>query len=141
MFQMSAKDLFHNHVKNALIKDGWTITHDPYPLKFGEETVQVDIGAEAPLGAEKDGRRIAVEIKGFVGRSPTTDLERALGQYGLYRFLMARREAERVLFLAVTESVYDRVFDTADARDLIAAMNILLLIFDPSEERIVRWII
>lgn len=138
---MPTKDLFHNQVKNALVKDGWTITHDPYPLKFGGETVQVDIGAEAPLGAEREGKRIAVEIKSFVGRSPTTDLERALGQYGLYRFLLSRREADRVLFLAVADSVYERVFNTADARDLIAALQIFLLVFDPVEERIVQWIL
>jgi len=32
---MPAKDIFHNHVKNALIKDGWFITHDPLTLKYG----------------------------------------------------------------------------------------------------------
>jgi hypothetical protein len=26
---MPAKDTYHNAVENALIKDGWTITHDP----------------------------------------------------------------------------------------------------------------
>ncbi|MBA4182514.1 MAG: fatty-acid synthase, partial [Acidobacteria bacterium] len=26
---MPAKDIYHDTVKNALIKDGWTITHDP----------------------------------------------------------------------------------------------------------------
>ncbi|WP_345940538.1 element excision factor XisH family protein [Nostoc sp. UIC 10630] len=25
-----AKDVFHQQVKKALIKDGWIITHDPY---------------------------------------------------------------------------------------------------------------
>ena len=30
---MAKRDLYHNHVKHALIKDGWTITHDPFPLK------------------------------------------------------------------------------------------------------------
>ena len=30
-----AKDLYHNVVKNALINEGWTVTHDPYPLKIG----------------------------------------------------------------------------------------------------------
>ena len=28
-----AKDLYHNAVRNALIKDGWTITHDPLRLE------------------------------------------------------------------------------------------------------------
>ncbi len=27
---MPAQDLYHNIVKNALLKDGWTITHDPF---------------------------------------------------------------------------------------------------------------
>ncbi len=27
---MPAKDVIHNEVKNALIKDGWNITDDPY---------------------------------------------------------------------------------------------------------------
>ena len=26
---MPVKDIYHDTVKNALIKDGWTITHDP----------------------------------------------------------------------------------------------------------------
>jgi XisH protein len=25
-----ARDIYHEHVKEALIKDGWTVTHDPY---------------------------------------------------------------------------------------------------------------
>ncbi len=32
---MSAKDTFHAIVKTALQKDGWLITHDPYPLQAG----------------------------------------------------------------------------------------------------------
>ena len=29
---MAAKDIYHEHVKNALEKDGWTITDDPLKL-------------------------------------------------------------------------------------------------------------
>lgn len=37
-----AKDLFHQSVKTALIKDGWTITHDPLYLNIAEiEIVRV----------------------------------------------------------------------------------------------------
>jgi hypothetical protein len=31
-----AKDIIHDAVKSALIKDGWTITADPYYLKYEE---------------------------------------------------------------------------------------------------------
>ncbi len=56
---MPARDIYHTQVKNALVKDGWTIAHDPYVLSFGQRGVYVDLGAERPLAAEKDGERIA----------------------------------------------------------------------------------
>jgi chromosome condensin MukBEF MukE localization factor len=100
----------------------------------------VDLGAEMPLGAEKAGRKIAVETKSFLGRSPMTELERAVGQFTVYRFLLQREEADRALYLAVSDSVYDAVFDVSDVRDLVAAVQMRLLLFDAELERIVRWI-
>ena len=137
---MPRKDAYHEAVVNALKADGWTITHDPYPLKFGEEDLFVDIGAEAPVAAEKAGRKIAVEVKTFLGKSPMTELERALGQFTLYGFLLGRKEPERTLYLAVTEPVYDARFNTADARDLAANLGMSVLIFDNDTERIIRWV-
>ncbi|MFN0174676.1 MAG: element excision factor XisI family protein [Saprospiraceae bacterium] len=32
---MAAKDKFHEVLKTALVKDGWTVTDDPYVLKIG----------------------------------------------------------------------------------------------------------
>jgi XisH protein len=29
-----AKDFYHTIVKNALLKDGWRVTHDPYKIKI-----------------------------------------------------------------------------------------------------------
>lgn len=60
-----AKDKYHDAVKNALVKDGWTITHDPYRISFGIERVYVDLGAERMLAAERGKEKIAVEIKTF----------------------------------------------------------------------------
>jgi hypothetical protein len=31
---MPAKDIYHDTVKNALVKDGWTITHDPLRIRL-----------------------------------------------------------------------------------------------------------
>jgi hypothetical protein len=31
---MPAKDIYHNTVKNALIKKGWIITDDPYKIQY-----------------------------------------------------------------------------------------------------------
>ena len=43
---MPARDIYHNTVKNALTKDGWTITHDPLKLQWGAKDLYVDLGAE-----------------------------------------------------------------------------------------------
>jgi hypothetical protein len=137
---MPQKDTYHQAVKNALRKDGWTITHDPYPLRYGEHRLFVDLGAEGPLAAEKGGRKIAVEIKGFLGVSEMTELERTLGQFVLYRFLMTQVEPDRVLFLAVPRDAYSELFDIAQGRDLAAAQLIKFVSFDPEQEVIVAWI-
>src|SRR5262245_1178410 len=100
---MPRKDTYHDVAKKALVKDGWTITHDPYTLAYDTEPVYIDLGAEAPIGAEKEGRKIAVEVKTFLGRSGITDLERAVGQYILCRSLLRKKENDRIIYLPVPE--------------------------------------
>ncbi len=60
---MPAYDMYHDTVKRALIKDGWTITHDPYHLRWGLKDLYVDLGLEHLLAATQGPRKIAVEIK------------------------------------------------------------------------------
>jgi hypothetical protein len=76
---MPAKDIYYNTVRIALQKDGWTITNEPLTLEIGDRSLFVDLGAEKILAAEKQGRKIAVEVKSFLSISPVHDLEKALG--------------------------------------------------------------
>ena len=39
--------------REALEKDGWTITHDDFPFKVGKVGFRIDLGAERLLIAEK----------------------------------------------------------------------------------------
>ena len=64
---MPRKDVYHETVVEALRADGWTITADPLLLAYGGKDVYVDLGAEIPIGAEKEGRKIGVEVKSLVG--------------------------------------------------------------------------
>lgn len=136
---MPAKDIYHETVKHALMKDGWTITHDPYTISFGMRNVFVDLGGERFLAAEKDTEKIAVEIKSFQGVSDMREFENAIGQFVFYRSLLTRYEADRKLFLAVPYSVMITIFDEAIARPVIEDMGMSLLAFDPQQEVIVRW--
>lgn len=82
---MPAKDTFHNIVKAALIREGWKITHDPYFMRYGDVEFYIDLGAEEILGAEKEGQKIAVEVKSFLGESTVYEFHPALGQFITYR--------------------------------------------------------
>ncbi len=43
---MPAKDVFHQTVRHALEKDGWTITHDHLLLRYELGNLYIDLGAE-----------------------------------------------------------------------------------------------
>ena len=90
---MSKRDFFHNAVKNALIKAGWTITHDPYELKVGGVDPAIDLGAERILAAEKDDEKIAIEIKSFLSASEISEFHTALGQFINYKIALAEKRA------------------------------------------------
>ena len=81
---MAAKDIYHDAVKQALIKDGWIVTDEPLTLSLGFRSLFVDLGAEKIVVATKNNQRIAVDMKSFVGKSTITELEKAIGQYMLY---------------------------------------------------------
>lgn len=92
------------------------------------------------MAAEKEGQRIAVEVKGFSGPSEVTELERAIGQFTLYRLVLAKREPDYVLYLAVPVEVLKDVFQEPLGQLLIEGGVACVVGFDPDKEEIVQWI-
>ncbi|PSB46291.1 fatty-acid synthase [filamentous cyanobacterium Phorm 6] len=137
---MSAKDIYHNTVKRALQKDGWTITHDPFPMQIGRKRLSADLGAERLINAEKGREKIVVEVKSFVGRSDVKDLEQALGQYVLYRQVLNEMQINRNLYLAISEEVFNSVFTIELGQVLLKNNLVKLLVFDKKSEAILQWI-
>ena len=137
---MPAKDIYHDTVKNALIKDGWTITKENLQLRWGRKFTYVDIAAEKLFIAEREGRQIAVEVKSFIGKSDITELEKALGQFWLYRLALRKKEPNRELFLAIPKEVYNELFVNPDGLELIESESLKIIVFDKDEEEIVRWV-
>ncbi|MBI3796885.1 MAG: XisH family protein [Deltaproteobacteria bacterium] len=138
---MPARDRYHDQVKAALLKEGWTITHDPLRLHWGLKDMYVDLGAEQLLAAEKDTRKIAVEIKSFVGLSEMDDLEKAIGQYVVYHDVLLQVEPERDLYLAVNEETFVNLFEEPIGQLLLDNRRVRLLVFDPQTEVIRQWIL
>jgi hypothetical protein len=137
---MPAKDIYHDQCKNALIADGWTITHDPLSLKIGKKDMFVDIGAEKFLAAEKLGQKVAIEIKSFVGNSEIEDLKNAIGQYVLYQNVLELTEPDRKLYLGVREPVFNELFEEPIGKLLLDKGIVNLLVFNSEREVVVKWI-
>lgn len=137
---MPAKDIYHDQVKTALVKDGWTITHDPLLIRLTKKKLYVDLGAERIIAAERGTEKIAVEIKSFTRPSDMKDLEEALGQCVLYSRLLARYDPDRKVYLAVTDEVYESVFEEEAGQILIQDGLLNLVTFDANREELVRWV-
>ena len=137
---MPAHNVFHAAVKQGLIKEGWTITDDPLYIEFGTLDVYIDLAAEKLIGAEKEGERIAVEVKSFLGPSLVTDFHAALGQFLNYRIVLDGKDPERVLYLAIPETTYTAFFTLLLAQIAVKRHGVHLLVYDPESEALVQWI-
>jgi len=136
---MPAKDLYHDAVKAALIKDGWIILADPYRIQYKDIDLYADLAAERPIAAEREGQKIVVEIKSFVGRSPMTDFHNAIGQYAVYRSLIQETEPDYQLYLAIDDITYENFFKREGIAFIIKASQIFLLVVDIERKEIVQW--
>jgi hypothetical protein len=138
---MPARNIHHNAVIQALQADGWTITHDPLLIPYGDRRLFVDLGAErVTIGAERGSERIAVEVASFVADSPIRDFQEAVGQFVVYRALLAQTEPDRTLFLAVSTRVYDSVLSEPVGQLVAADVRLRILVFDTHQQKVVRWI-
>ncbi len=136
---MPAKDIYHNAVKSALVKDGWTITADPFRIVYEDAELYADLAAERPISAERGGQKIVVEIKSFVGRSLMYDFHSALGQYMVYRRFIVLTEPVYHLYLAIDDITYENFFQRKSIQAVIEANNLLLMVVDIDREIIVQW--
>lgn len=142
---MPQKDDSHQIVKEALLKDGWDITDDPYVISYGERFLFVDLAASSTakgqfIGAQRKDKLIAVEIKEFRGKSVINDLEQAIGQYTLYQLLLRQVDPKRHVYLAVSQIVFDEIFSEPIGEMVIKELPMDLIVIDVQAKEIKKWI-
>ena len=137
---MPARDAFHDAVHHALEKDGWTITHDPFPIRAEFGRMYIDLGAEKVLAAEREGQKIAVEIKSFIQGSPVSEFHTALGQFINYRTILADQEPERILYLAIPADTYNSFFVLATVQAIVKENRLKIIVYNSRQEKISQWI-
>ncbi len=135
-----AKDLLHTIVRDTLINDGWTVTHDPYQMKDYDPAWEVDFGAEKIIAAERGMEKIAVEAKSFLETSFAHEFHGILGQYLDYRSGLKRLEPDRKLYLAVPVEVWEADFQRVGIKNALNDYEVDLFLYDPIEKIIVAWI-
>jgi hypothetical protein len=136
-----AKDRFHEVVKNALIKDGWNITHNQFGIKVGGVDMEIDLGAERLLTAERGTEKIAVEVKSFLAEgSAISQFHTALGQFINYRGALRREEPDRILYLAVPDLTYNTFFQLDFPAEMLQENTVKLIVYNVKHQEIVQWI-
>ena len=136
-----AKDIFHQQVKNALIKDRWKITHDPFIIRISEAIkLQIDLAAENAIAAERGSEKIAVEIKSFIADSDISSFHTALGQYLNYCQALEEQEADRIVYLAIPVTTYQDFFQLPCIQRSLKRYQVRLIIYNPKLEVISQWI-
>lgn len=135
---MARRDKFYQIVYNALKAEGWTITHEEYVFD-ADPQLSTDLGAERLLVAERQMEKIAVEIKSFLQDSQAAELEKAIGQYGLYRKLLELQEPERKLYLAIPLHAYEDIFARQVGKLAIEVFELQLIVYDVAEQEPLLW--
>jgi hypothetical protein len=136
---MPARDLYHDAVKTALIKEGWNILADPYRIQYKDVDLYADLAAERPIAIEREGQKIVVEIKSFVGRSLMTDFHLAVGQYNVYKMLLQETAPEYDLYLAIDDITYSNFFKREGIEFLVRSSQIKFFVVNIDEQEIVQW--
>ena len=113
---MSRYDAYHEPVKQALIKDGWTVTDDPFMIEYKGITLYADLGAEKPITAEKENRKIVVEVKVFGSASQISELQKAIGQYGIYDIFEEKIHRSDTILGYYTGSISGLFFKASSSR-------------------------
>ena len=135
-----AKDRFHNVVRTALEKDGWNITADPYEITVDDVDFEIDLAAEKLLAAEREGQKIAVEVKSFISPSNVSEFHTALGQFLNYRDALEKLEPDRQLYLAVRVPIYETFFQRRFIASAVERYQLRLVLYDVQQEVIIRWL-
>lgn len=65
-----AKDIIHDAVKNALIKDGWTITADPFRIEYEEFILFTVLPPNVLLKQKRMGIRLLLRLRVLLGFQP-----------------------------------------------------------------------
>lgn len=137
--EMPAKDAYHDLVLRCLIKAGWAILREQDYLSIGSVTethkrLFIDIKVKSDRG-----QVVLIEVKSSQP-SPVQQLMDIVGQYLVYRAALDYLEIDLPLYVAIPNGVFQDMFQHTLGHAVMRQHAIPLMIYDPIEEVILRWI-
>lgn len=116
------------------------MTHDPLQIKVGSVEMEIDLGAERLLAAERGSEKIAVEVKSFLASaSAISEFHTALGQFINYRAALRREDPDRILYLAVPDLIYNNFFQLDFPASMLQENTVKLVVYNIQLEQVVLW--
>lgn len=132
---MPAKDKYHDIVIKALQKEGWAVISDQVTLRIGDRRLWIDLMVQ-----NYDESIILVEIKTYEDiNSPVDFLQKALGQYLMYRAILDSIGHDEKLYLAIPEQANIELFQSEIGHLMVETYQLNLMIYDIYNERISKW--
>ena len=102
--------------------------------------MEIDLGAERMIGAEKNGGKIAFEIRSFIKPSAISEFHMAVGQYMNYRKALGKKEPYRLLYVAVPKETYNSFFTLPFIiMDCIDEYRLKIIIYDAEKGEVTKW--
>ena len=136
----SPKDLSHNCCPSFYhdpLPAGWTIREEQFPIGYKGLSAFVDLVATSAT-THAGIQVIVVEVKGFRPRFNMSELEKAIGQYLIYKSWVARLYPTWDVYLAIGSHV-EGLFDSEPIRAVREDYGIRLIVIDMHQERIISW--
>lgn len=136
-----AKDLIHEVVKTAFIKDGWTISNDPFNVKLLRDFTffEIDLAAHK---IPKDSLPIfiAIEIKSLAGASTINAFHTILGQFLNYKRALEDRALNNELFIAVSIKEWRELSGYEFVQRQIGYYSLKFVVIDIKQKQVMQWI-
>jgi hypothetical protein len=84
--------------------------------------------------------RTADAVKTFAGLSKVYDFHLAVGQFIDYRIALKTKEPERILYVGITDSVYEEIFQLPFPQMVIQEIGMKIIVVNPDLNTVVKWI-
>lgn len=136
---MPNEDRYHAVMKRCLQKAGWSVIKEHEYISIGSynntnRRLYIDLKV-----IRGDQQLALVEIKSLE-RSPVHELMELLGQYLIYKLALDYLSIEIPLYVAIPQKSYNDIIQHVLGQEVMSKYDVPLIIFDPIEEVIVKWI-